>query len=178
MNFDFVPWGRSVEFSAFNATALSTKFGLFLCLSDFDGILELYRLAHNNYRACAGTKPYKLTFGTPNPKGKNDGAFWFDSSVNPASVRDGLSQTAFFSERCLGDSARPDPLSDYYITDPTLSTCLNAGRVDRRAGSATSNGRANAGGTEGYFTQDTIIFLLRTNRAVISATTIIRARSW
>lgn len=127
MNFDFTPWGHSVEYSAFNATALSTKVDGFLCPSDSDGILELYRLAHNNYRACAGTKPYNLTFGTPNLKGNNDGAFWYDSSVRPALARDGLSQTAFFSERCLGDSARPDPLSDYYITDPTLSACWNAG---------------------------------------------------
>ena len=35
----------------------------------------------------------------------------------PAQVTDGLSMTAFFSERCLGNTALPDPLSDYYLTN-------------------------------------------------------------
>jgi prepilin-type processing-associated H-X9-DG protein len=35
--------------------------------------------------------------------------------------------TAFFSERCLGDSAVPDPFSDYYLTNDTVDECRLAG---------------------------------------------------
>ena len=42
-------------------------------------------------------------------------------------VLDGLSMTAFFSERCLGDTAAPDALSDYYLTNDSVDDCRLAG---------------------------------------------------
>jgi prepilin-type N-terminal cleavage/methylation domain-containing protein/prepilin-type processing-associated H-X9-DG protein len=127
LNFAFVPWGHRPGYSEPNMTALHTSVGTFLCPSDRDGITELYGLAHNNYRACAGTMLQNLlTNGTP-PKAANDGTFWLQSAIRPASVLDGLSHTAAFSERCLGSSASPDKLGDYYYFDePSVAACAGA----------------------------------------------------
>jgi prepilin-type N-terminal cleavage/methylation domain-containing protein len=65
LNFAFVPWGHEPVLSPPNLTALAARIASFLCPSDRDGITESYNLAHNNYRACAGTKPYNVKFGTP-----------------------------------------------------------------------------------------------------------------
>jgi prepilin-type N-terminal cleavage/methylation domain-containing protein len=111
LNFALVPWGHEPILSPPNLTALTTRIAGFLCPSDRDGIAEPYNLAHNNYRACAGTKPYNVHFGTPDDRGVNDGVFWYQSSVRPALLLDGSSQTAVFSERCLGDSGKPDALA-------------------------------------------------------------------
>ena len=96
-------------------------------VTDSDNIAELFGQAHNNYRACAGTKPYNLRDDSPDGTGKNDGAFFWQSSVRSADLRDGTTHTALFSERCLGDSSRPDPKGDYYLTDSSLETCGRAG---------------------------------------------------
>ena len=129
LNFAFVPWGHEPALSPPNLTALTTRIAGFLCPSDRDGIAESYNLAHNNYRACAGTKPYNVKFGTPGGQGVNDGAFWYQSSVLPARIRDGMAHTAVFSERCLGDSGQPDAKSDYYLGLPTPAMCAGAGSV-------------------------------------------------
>jgi prepilin-type processing-associated H-X9-DG protein len=129
LNFAFVPWGHEPTHSAPNLTALTTRISGYLCPSDWDGIDESYNLAHNNYRACAGTRPYNVHFGTPDGRGVNDGAFWYQSSVSSAGIRDGSSQTAVFSERCLGDSGRLDAKADYYLGLPTPAACTGAGSV-------------------------------------------------
>ena len=57
------------------------------------------------------------------------GIFYYLSKVRAADVRDGLSQTAFFSERRRGNGV-PDPKSDLYVMPPqtslaaTYSTCM------------------------------------------------------
>ena len=48
-------------------------------------------------------------------------------AISPAQVTDGLSMSAFFSERCLGDTAVPDALSDYYLTNDSVDECRLAG---------------------------------------------------
>jgi prepilin-type N-terminal cleavage/methylation domain-containing protein/prepilin-type processing-associated H-X9-DG protein len=127
MNFNGIPWSGVVAVSLMNETAITTKVAVFLCPSDWDAIDEKQGLAHLNYRASAGTLPYNLTFATPNNAGKNDGTFYFQSDVRPSSIPDGLSTTACFSERCLGSSAGPDRLSDYYVTEQaTVQACANA----------------------------------------------------
>jgi prepilin-type processing-associated H-X9-DG protein len=73
--------------------------------------------AHNNYRANAGTLPHNFAADSPDGTGLNTGPFWFQSSVRPTSVTDGLSNTGFFSERCLGIPAYSDPLADYYYSN-------------------------------------------------------------
>lgn len=124
LNFDLVPWGHDDRFSPPNRTALGTQLSVFLCPSDWDGIGEEFGLAHNNYRACAGTKLWNLTIGSPAGTGRNDGAFWFQSAVRPSAMRDGAAATALFSERCLGDSGQADPRGDYYYWDePSVELC-------------------------------------------------------
>ena len=115
LNFSGVPWAGDPNYSAPNLSAISIKIASFLCPSDFDATGDPYNLGHNNYRACAGTQPYNLT-------GQNDGAFWYQSAVAPGGVRDGMSTTAVFSERCLG-SVSPDPKGDYYLAGPSDETC-------------------------------------------------------
>jgi prepilin-type N-terminal cleavage/methylation domain-containing protein len=125
INFSFIPWGHFGGLSAPNQTALSTRIEVFLCPSDSDRIVESFGMAHNNYRACAGSLPYNLAAGSPDGRGRNDGLFWLGSALRPARVSDGLSTTAMFSERCLGNSG--DPLGDYYLADPPLDSCEGAG---------------------------------------------------
>jgi prepilin-type N-terminal cleavage/methylation domain-containing protein/prepilin-type processing-associated H-X9-DG protein len=128
LNFAGTPWlNLNPVFGPMNQTALTTRVSGFLCPSDVDRIDDPLNTAHNNYRACAGTLPYNLKDDSPDLTGRNNGGFWFQSAVSPARVTDGLSATAFFSERCLGDTAAPDPLSDYYLTNNTVDECRQSG---------------------------------------------------
>ena len=127
LNFTGIPWLVSLPYGAPNQTAIQTSVAGFLCPSDSDNLNDDPRLGHNNYRANAGTLPYNLPSDTPDNSGRNDGAFWFQSAVRSTSIRDGTTNTAAFSERCLGNPSKPDPLSDYYLTDDNPSSCLTAG---------------------------------------------------
>jgi prepilin-type N-terminal cleavage/methylation domain-containing protein len=125
INFAGDPWlNPGSRLGADNLTSLSTRIGGFLCPSDTDRISDPYNTAHNSYRGCAGTLPYNLKDDSPDHSGRNNGTFWFQSAVRPANITDGLSQTAVFSERCLGDVSSPDPRSNYYITDESPDDCL------------------------------------------------------
>lgn len=125
LNFCGVPWGHDGQFSPLNQTALATRVATFLCPSDWDEIEEVYDLAHNNYRACAGSLPYNLPTDAP-PKGPpNNGIFWYQSAIRPAHIRDGMATTALFCERCLG-SGNPDPKGDHYMTGPSEAACRGA----------------------------------------------------
>ena len=128
LNFTGTPWlNVNPVFGPMNQTAITTRIACFLCPSDADRIEDPLNLAHNNYRACAGTLPYNLKNDSPDKTGRNNGGFWFQRAMSPAQVLDGLSMTAFFSERCLGDTAAPDPLSDYYLTNDSVDDCRLAG---------------------------------------------------
>ncbi len=127
LNFAFVPWGHRSGYSEPNLTALGVKIETFLCPSDHDDIAEMWGLAHNNYRACAGTMLINLVGGANPNKSWNDGAFWLQSATRPSAIRDGMSNTAAFSERCLGSSWRADRLSDYYyFDDVSVVACAGA----------------------------------------------------
>ena len=128
LNFVGTPWlNLNPEFGPINQTAITTKIAGFLCPTDVDRIDDPLNTAHNSYRACAGSLPYNLKNDSPDLTGRNNGGFWYQSAVAPGQVTDGLSMTAFFSERCLGNTAAPDPLSDYYLTDDTVDACRPAG---------------------------------------------------
>jgi prepilin-type N-terminal cleavage/methylation domain-containing protein/prepilin-type processing-associated H-X9-DG protein len=129
LNFDCVPWGHDPVYGPPNLTSLATRITAFLCPSDTDRIEETHSLAHNNYRACAGTLPYNLKEDSPDRTGHNDGVFWYQSALKPADILDGATHTALFSERCLGNSGLPDAKSDYYLTAPSLAACAQAGPV-------------------------------------------------
>ena len=128
LNFVGLPWlNLNPVYGPMNQTALTTTIAGFVCPSDFDRIIDPLNTAHNSYRACAGTLPYNLKFDSPDQTGQDNGGFWFQSAVSPSRITDGLSMTAFFCERCLGDSVSPDPLSDYYLTGDMISDCSAAG---------------------------------------------------
>jgi prepilin-type N-terminal cleavage/methylation domain-containing protein/prepilin-type processing-associated H-X9-DG protein len=127
LNFSGVPWLNDPTYSGMNLTALGTKIAGLFCPSDNDQIMELVGMAHNNYRGCAGTLPYNLAADSPDGTGRNTGAFWYQSSTRMAGFRDGSSNTAIFSERCLGVSNHPDPLADYYLTPNAIAACQVAG---------------------------------------------------
>ena len=63
------------------------------------------------------------------PSEVQTGVFYFLSKVKTGDIRDGLSQTAFFSERRRGNGG-PDPKSDLFVMTPqtslatTYSTCM------------------------------------------------------
>ena len=124
LNFSGVPWGHDETFSSMNQTVLATKVEAFLCPSDGDSIEEHYGLAHNNYRASAGTLPLNLA---ENSQSYNTGAFWYQSAVGPSLIFDGSSSTALFSERCLGDSTGPDPLGDILMIPSADKVCGRTG---------------------------------------------------
>jgi hypothetical protein len=54
--------------------------------------------------------PYNQYGDSPDGTGRNTGVFWYQGAVKLADIRDGSSQTASFSERCLGVTAHADPL--------------------------------------------------------------------
>jgi prepilin-type processing-associated H-X9-DG protein len=126
LNFCGVPWAHDAHYSPRNQTVLATVLSVFLCPSDWDGIEEVYELAHNNYRACAGSLPYNLPSDSPTKNPGNNGVFWYQSAIRPAHIRDGMATTALFSERCLGSSSTPDAQADYYMTPPSEHACRNA----------------------------------------------------
>lgn len=133
LNFSGLPWAHNNQFGTENETAVLTRIAIFLCPSDVGFIADRDGMACNNYRGCAGTQPINLVDDLANNTGRNDGTFWFQSAVKISSITDGTSMTAVFSERCLGNSAQPDPLGDIYEIGPTIASCDQAGPMtDRR----------------------------------------------
>ena len=126
INFSGVPWGNNPDFSPPNLTSLSVVVSTFICPSDTATIQDPYNLAHNSYRACAGTDPTNLLDHWPNGNGRNNGTFWYQSRTRTASIRDGTSSTVLFSERCMGSPSQPDSQSDYYLTAPSIEACRAA----------------------------------------------------
>jgi prepilin-type processing-associated H-X9-DG protein len=57
---------------------------------------------------------------------RRHGAFWFQSAIRSGMLTDGTSNTATFSERCLGTFPRIDPKGDYYLTDNSVVDCNRA----------------------------------------------------
>jgi prepilin-type N-terminal cleavage/methylation domain-containing protein/prepilin-type processing-associated H-X9-DG protein len=126
LNFSGVAWLSDPVFGPPNATALRTRIGHFLCPSDPDPGGDPYDLGHTSFRACAGTKPWNLAADSPDGTGKNDGMFWFQSAVRPATIGDGTHNTAAFSERCLGGSSSVGIAGDHYMVDADPASCVSA----------------------------------------------------
>jgi prepilin-type N-terminal cleavage/methylation domain-containing protein/prepilin-type processing-associated H-X9-DG protein len=86
--------GREPVTSSRNASLLSLSIPLFACPSD------RVRSGGNSYRACHGTSPdYHVRLD----KGARGGIARWRGGVRLSEVTDGLSSTAFFSERVVGD---------------------------------------------------------------------------
>lgn len=49
--------------------------------------------------------------------------FWYQSAVRIAQITDGTSNTALFSERCLGVRSSADVKADYYMSGSNANLC-------------------------------------------------------
>ncbi|WP_417387607.1 DUF1559 domain-containing protein [Gimesia sp.] len=88
-----------------NGPAAQARLNVFICPTDLDRLKS--RWGPNNYRSCNGSS-WSGRAG--------NGMFGQNSSVRMRDVKDGLSQTAMFSEHVKGswDDTVIDPLSDLY----------------------------------------------------------------
>lgn len=111
---------------ASNKTARQTQVAVFLCPADFHRLPGNSAYAQpgwgrNSYRGNAGSQPGTMSGG----KEQNDGVFMTNTFVTSAAVRDGLSNTALYSERVIGDGSdeKVSPLSDWFLVgnDPKTS---------------------------------------------------------
>ncbi len=127
LNFSGLPWAHNDRFGTENETGVLTRIAVFLCPSDVGTIADRDGDAVNNYRACAGTLPVNLVSNLVANTGQNDGCFWFQSAVRISSITDGTSNTAVFSERCLGDAVNPNAPGDIYEINPPIGSCDQAG---------------------------------------------------
>ena len=120
-----------VNVSGANAVASRTPVAGFLCPSD-EAPSDPWQ-AQNNYVAnqgswlCDRTDEPALPTDTA-PTELQTGIFYLKSKVRPAHIRDGLSNTAFFSEKIRGHGF-PDPRSDLFVIphqtslDATFNAC-------------------------------------------------------
>ncbi len=100
-----------------NFTGIAVAKDIFLCPSDPN--ITGGGVGENNYRYnFGGSTPYQGAVGismqnTITEQSKGNGAFTIGQSLTPASFRDGLSNTVFFSERIKGTGgAFPNPLQE------------------------------------------------------------------
>ena len=112
-----------------NAAASRTLIPGFLCPSDSSPNDPW--MGQNNYAANQGgwlCDRGDSPAGAVSPTETQTGVFYFLSAVRPADIRDGLSQTAFFSERIRG-TGTPNPKTDLFVIPnqsslaTTYSTC-------------------------------------------------------
>jgi hypothetical protein len=134
-----------------NSTACLTQVLTFLCPSDGVGALISQWPGGNNYVGNLQTWACDLSDDFPStvaPSEQIQGIFYYRSAVRLASVTDGLSNTAFFSEKIRGtDINDPDARSDSLVfspaglvsSDTTYAACqamspITTTRLTRRQG--------------------------------------------
>ena len=87
----------------------TTRFTTFLCPSSGGYNLSTPWVAHTNYRFCQGDNPqHRMWYGgsaTPIPDNFHRGCFGLLSWYHLSSITDGISNTLFFSEREVSNSA-------------------------------------------------------------------------
>jgi prepilin-type processing-associated H-X9-DG protein len=119
INFDLV------QSTPENSTAIMLNMSFLLCPSDYPS-RQPARGGATNYHANKGTQVVWLDNTGPNAAiPAPDGIFIFNKAIRFAEVSDGLSNTAFFSERVLADGSNSivSPLEDVFFpkTTPTTS---------------------------------------------------------
>jgi prepilin-type N-terminal cleavage/methylation domain-containing protein/prepilin-type processing-associated H-X9-DG protein len=114
-----------------NATASRTQVATFLCPSDAPPINEW--AGGNNYLGNQYSFSCDLSENNPSvvaPAEQPRGIFYFASSVRVSHITDGLSNTAFYSEKRKGQGT-PNPKTDSFIftnqvtVDDTYQACTN-----------------------------------------------------
>jgi prepilin-type N-terminal cleavage/methylation domain-containing protein/prepilin-type processing-associated H-X9-DG protein len=112
-----------------NQTASMSQVGAFLCPSDASSEVFSIWPGGNNYLGNLDTWACDLSESLPtqvDTNAKASGIFYYRSSVKLASVTDGLSSTAFFSEKIRGkDSNDGDARSDSLIMSGTITPVPN-----------------------------------------------------
>ena len=102
-----------------NATACLSQVSTFLCPSDGSGELLGQWPGGNSYLGNLQSWSCDLSEGfasTVSPADQPQGIFYYRSAVSMASVTDGLSNTAFFSEKIRGTGSNdPDARSDSLV---------------------------------------------------------------
>jgi prepilin-type N-terminal cleavage/methylation domain-containing protein/prepilin-type processing-associated H-X9-DG protein len=114
-----------------NATASRAQLAVFLCPSDGPTLAEWP--GGTNYLGNQQTWACDLHESNPSTIAPNEvarGIFYYLSFIRLADVSDGLSQTAFFSEKIRGTGA-PNPKTDMLVT--TNQSSLNATYQDCRS---------------------------------------------
>jgi prepilin-type N-terminal cleavage/methylation domain-containing protein/prepilin-type processing-associated H-X9-DG protein len=117
-----------------NATQCRTKLNVFLCPSDGAPLPDAWP-GQNNYVASQGVQYLcDLSEAAPQssvePAAKPDGVFYYLSAIRVRDVTDGLSHTAFFSEKLRG-TGMPSPTRDMFIManqsslTATYTTCTS-----------------------------------------------------
>ena len=115
-----------------NTVGSQMKVPLFLCPSDITPASSWE--GQNNYVGNQGTWLCDRNMDTPlatdiSPSERSPGVFFYLSKVRPADVTDGMSNTAFFSEKMRGNGA-PDPKTDLFTManqtslGATYATCM------------------------------------------------------
>jgi prepilin-type N-terminal cleavage/methylation domain-containing protein/prepilin-type processing-associated H-X9-DG protein len=108
-----------------NMSASLTQVATFLCPSDGGNKLLAQWPGGNSYLGNLQTWACDLSQNYPStvaPTEQNMGIFYYQSAVKFADVTDGLSNTAFFSEKIRGtDSNDPDARSDSLVMSGTIS---------------------------------------------------------
>jgi prepilin-type N-terminal cleavage/methylation domain-containing protein/prepilin-type processing-associated H-X9-DG protein len=114
-----------------NASASVTQVAVFLCPSDGPPISTWP--GGNNYFANQQTWACDLSENYPSTDAPNEmprGIFYYNSSAKVAMVTDGLSNTAYFSEKIRGTGI-PNPQTDMFVNttqssvDATFQTCIS-----------------------------------------------------
>src|SRR3954447_17356101 len=108
-----------------NMTACLTQVATFLCPSDGSGNLLAQWPGGNSYLGNLQTWACDLSDNVPSavaPGERNLGIFYYQSAVRLADVTDGLSSTAFFSEKIRGtDQNDGNARSDSLVMSGTIS---------------------------------------------------------
>ncbi len=111
-----------------NSTALATRIATFICPSDVADPHPEYG-GQTNYMAAMGSWIVWMAAAGPNV-GLNppNGVFYGNSATTFASVTDGLSNTAFFSERILADftTGIVSPIADVFYSPAAPTTIAQA----------------------------------------------------
>ncbi len=106
-----------------NMTVCIAQVSAFLCPSDANSSLVNQWPGANNYLGNLQTWACDLSEGFPStvaPAAQAQGVFYYKSAVKISDITDGLSNTAFFSEKIRGtDTNDSDARSDSLIMSPT-----------------------------------------------------------
>ena len=125
-----------------NATASLAQINTFLCPSDGSGSLLSQWPGGNNYLGNLQSWACDLSEGYPSsvaPNEQQQGIFYYQSSVRMASITDGLSNTAFFSEKIRGtDTNDSDARSDSLVMSGTINPTPSGMDATRQACTALS----------------------------------------